>query len=93
MELSAATMSGDGGGKVVGTGKSDLFLLNLDSLSVTQYNKDAMAEWYSIEVFDGASSAGLWAEAHGDPILEVGPLGRRQGLVLAAPQLGRDPRG
>lgn len=29
-----------------------------------------MSEWYSIEVFDGASSAGLWAEAHGDPILE-----------------------
>ncbi len=29
-----------------------------------------MSEWYSIEVFDGASSAGLWAEAHGDPLLE-----------------------
>ena len=29
-----------------------------------------MAEWYSIEVFDGASSAALWAEAHGDPLLE-----------------------
>jgi hypothetical protein len=63
-------MSGDGGGKAVGTGKFRLFLLNLDSRSVTQYTKDAMSEWYSIEVFDGASSAGLWAEAHGDPILE-----------------------
>jgi hypothetical protein len=29
-----------------------------------------MSEWYSIEVFDGASSAGLWAEMHGDPLLE-----------------------
>jgi hypothetical protein len=29
-----------------------------------------MAEWYSIEVFDGASSAALWAEAHGDMLLE-----------------------
>ena len=29
-----------------------------------------MSEWYSIEVFDGASSAALWAEAHGDPLLE-----------------------
>jgi hypothetical protein len=32
-------MSGDRGGKGVGTGKSRLFLLNLDSLSVTQYTK------------------------------------------------------
>lgn len=29
-----------------------------------------MSEWYSIEVFDGAFSAGLWAEAHGDALLE-----------------------
>jgi hypothetical protein len=29
-----------------------------------------MSEWYSIEVFDGASSASMWAEAHGDPLLE-----------------------
>lgn len=29
-----------------------------------------MSEWYSIEVFDGASSAALWAGAHGDPLLE-----------------------
>jgi hypothetical protein len=29
-----------------------------------------MAEWYSIEVFDGATSAALWSEAHGDPLLE-----------------------
>jgi len=29
-----------------------------------------MSEWYSIEVFDGASSAGSWALAHGDPLVE-----------------------
>lgn len=29
-----------------------------------------MSEWYSIEVFDGATSATLWADAHGDPLLE-----------------------
>jgi len=29
-----------------------------------------MSEWYSIEVFDGATSAALWADAHGDPLLE-----------------------
>jgi hypothetical protein len=29
-----------------------------------------MSEWYSIEVFDGASSASLWAQVHGDPLLE-----------------------
>jgi len=29
-----------------------------------------MSEWYSIEVFDGASSAAMWAELHGDPLLE-----------------------
>jgi hypothetical protein len=29
-----------------------------------------MSEWYSIEVFDGASSAALWADLHGDPLLE-----------------------
>ena len=26
-----------------------------------------MSEWYSIEVFDGASSAALWSDMHGDP--------------------------
>jgi hypothetical protein len=26
--------------------------------------------WFSLEVFDGASSAALWAEAHGDGIVE-----------------------
>ncbi|HTV11535.1 MAG TPA: hypothetical protein VME20_06695 [Acidimicrobiales bacterium] len=29
-----------------------------------------MSEWYSIEVFDGATSAAFWAESHGDPLLE-----------------------
>jgi hypothetical protein len=29
-----------------------------------------MSEWYSIEVFDGTSSAALWADLHGDPLLE-----------------------
>ena len=29
-----------------------------------------MSEWYSIEVFDGASSASRWAEAHGDALVE-----------------------
>ncbi|MGH9104976.1 MAG: hypothetical protein ACRDZX_03910 [Acidimicrobiales bacterium] len=29
-----------------------------------------MSEWYSIEVFDGASSAALWADTHADAILE-----------------------
>jgi len=29
-----------------------------------------MSEWYSIEVFDGASSAALWASTHGDLLLE-----------------------
>jgi hypothetical protein len=29
-----------------------------------------MSEWYSIEVFDGASSAALWADVHGDSLLE-----------------------
>jgi hypothetical protein len=29
-----------------------------------------MSEWYSIEVFDGASSAALWSDAHGDALLE-----------------------
>ena len=27
--------------------------------------------WFSIEVFDGASSAALWAEAYGDGIVEA----------------------
>src|SRR3954462_12076265 len=27
--------------------------------------------WFSIEVFDGASSAGLWADAFGDSIVEA----------------------
>jgi hypothetical protein len=29
-----------------------------------------MSEWYSIEVFDGASSAALWSDVHGDALLE-----------------------
>jgi hypothetical protein len=29
-----------------------------------------MSEWYSIEVFDGASSASLWSDMHGDSLLE-----------------------
>jgi hypothetical protein len=29
-----------------------------------------MSEWYSIEVFDGASSAALWSDIHGDALLE-----------------------
>lgn len=29
-----------------------------------------MGTWYSIEVFDGASPASLWAEAHGDSLME-----------------------
>ena len=29
-----------------------------------------VSEWYSIEVFDGASSATLWAGAHGDGLVE-----------------------
>ena len=29
-----------------------------------------MSEWYSIEVFDGASSAALWSDIHGDSLLE-----------------------
>jgi hypothetical protein len=29
-----------------------------------------MSEWFSIEVFDGVTSAARWAEAHGDPLLE-----------------------
>ena len=32
-------MSGESGGMSAGTGKLCLFLLNLDSLSVTQYTK------------------------------------------------------
>lgn len=31
-----------------------------------------MAVWYSIEVFDGAASASLWSEAHGDTLVEAG---------------------
>lgn len=27
--------------------------------------------WYSIEVFDGSSSASVWAEAHGDVLMET----------------------
>ena len=30
-----------------------------------------MAVWYSIEVFDGSSSASVWAEAHGDLLMEA----------------------
>jgi hypothetical protein len=29
-----------------------------------------MSEWYSIEVFDGASSAAFWSDIHGDALLE-----------------------
>ncbi|MCL6091630.1 MAG: hypothetical protein M1435_01575 [Actinobacteria bacterium] len=29
-----------------------------------------MSEWYSIEVFDGASSAAMWADAYGDALVE-----------------------
>lgn len=29
-----------------------------------------VSEWYSIEVFDGASSASLWAGAYGDALVE-----------------------
>ncbi|HWG74233.1 MAG TPA: hypothetical protein VG184_09285 [Acidimicrobiales bacterium] len=29
-----------------------------------------MPFWYSIEVFDGSSSASLWAEAYGDTLIE-----------------------
>ena len=42
----------------------------MDALSVTRYTDSRMSEWYSIEVFDGASSAARWAEAHGDVLLE-----------------------
>ena len=51
--------------------------------------RPAMSEWYSIEVFDGASSAALWAEAYGDPLLESALSTGAQGLVMAPPQLGR----
>jgi hypothetical protein len=30
-----------------------------------------MAVWFSIEVLDGASSASLWSEAHGDALVEA----------------------
>jgi hypothetical protein len=30
-----------------------------------------MATWFSIEVLDGASSASLWSEAHGDALIEA----------------------
>lgn len=30
-----------------------------------------MAAWFSIEVLDGASSASLWSEAHGDALIEA----------------------
>lgn len=42
----------------------------VDALSVTGYTVLHMSEWYSIEVFDGASSASRWAEAHGDALVE-----------------------
>ena len=29
-----------------------------------------MSDWYSIEVFDGSTSAGLWAGAYGDALVE-----------------------
>lgn len=34
-----------------------------------------MAVWYSIEVFDGGASASLWAEAHGDALVEAALTG------------------
>ncbi len=30
-----------------------------------------MSAWYSIEVFDGASPASIWAEAYGDALMET----------------------
>ena len=30
-----------------------------------------MGVWYSFEVFDGSSSASVWAEAHGDVLMET----------------------
>ena len=33
-----------------------------------------MAEWFSIEVLDGASSAALWSEAYGDALVETALL-------------------
>lgn len=30
-----------------------------------------MSSWYSIEVFDGATPAGLWADAYGDVLIET----------------------
>ena len=33
-----------------------------------------MSEWFSIEVLDGASSAALWSEAHGDALVETALL-------------------
>jgi hypothetical protein len=30
-----------------------------------------VAVWYSIEVFDGSSSASVWAEVHGDVLMEA----------------------
>ena len=30
-----------------------------------------MGAWYSFEVFDGSSSASVWAEAHGDVLMET----------------------
>jgi hypothetical protein len=30
-----------------------------------------VSAWYSIEVFDGASSASLWADAYGDALIET----------------------
>lgn len=34
-----------------------------------------MGVWYSIEVFDGSSSASVWAEAHGDALMETALTG------------------
>jgi hypothetical protein len=31
---------------------------------------DGVSSWFSIEVLDGASSASLWSEAHGDALIE-----------------------
>ncbi|MGH9102086.1 MAG: hypothetical protein ACRDYD_03745 [Acidimicrobiales bacterium] len=34
-----------------------------------------MAEWFSIEVFNGSSSARAWAEAYGDALVQAGLQG------------------
>ena len=51
-----------------------------------------MSEWYSIEVFDGASSAGLWSDVHGDSLLESALSTGAKDWLMAPPQLGRRAR-